>query len=188
MAIDESLDDAAKRVLKDKAHITAAYLEQLYTFGAVDRDPRMRIITVAYFALLPAARFAKALNDARELSLAKIMTTWSGETGGPAEAHSPAGDRLPLAFDHAHIVGVAVKRLRGKLDYSRVGFELLPPRFTLRQLQDVHEAILGVRFNKPAFRRRILDKGLLEPTGLYQQGVPFRPAELFRFSKATQRR
>ncbi len=181
--IDESLDDAARRILHEKARIASVFLEQLYTFGAVDRDPRMRIITVAYYALLPAARFDKALKESSELALAKITTAWKGEAGGRAEAHAADGVRLSLAFDHADILGLAVKRLRGKLDYSQVGFELLPPQFTLRALQDVHEAILGVRFNKPAFRRRMLDKGVLEPTGLREQGVMFRPAELFRFAR-----
>jgi 8-oxo-dGTP diphosphatase len=181
--IDESLDEAARRVLHEKAHIASAFLEQLYTFGAIERDPRMRIITVAYYALLPAARFAKALAESDELTLAKVVTAWKGETGGRAEAVAADGARLGLAFDHADILGLAVKRLRGKLDYSQVGFELLPPQFTLRALQDVHEAILGVRFNKPAFRRRMLDKGVLEPTGLREQGVTFRPAELYRFAR-----
>jgi 8-oxo-dGTP diphosphatase len=181
--LDESLDAAARRILHEKARIASAFLEQLYTFGAVDRDPRTRIITVAYYALLPAARFEKALKASRDLALGKIVTSWKGETGGRAEAYGADGGRLGLAFDHADILGLAVKRLRGKLDYSQVGFELLPPQFTLRQLQDVHEAILGVRFNKPAFRRRMLDKGVLEATGLREQGVTYRPAELFRFSR-----
>jgi 8-oxo-dGTP diphosphatase len=181
--MDESLDAAARRILHEKAHIASAFLEQLYTFGAVDRDPRTRVITVAYYALLPAARFEKALKEAHELALARIVTAWKGEAGGRAEAHGADGERLALAFDHADILGLAVKRLRGKLDYSQVGFELLPSQFTLRAMQDVHEAILGVRFNKPAFRRRMLDKGVLEPTGLREQGVTFRPAELFRFAR-----
>jgi len=181
--MDEDLDAAARRVLREKAQIASAYLEQLYTFGVVDRDPRTRIITVAYFALLPAARFDKALDAPGELALARIATAWKGEAGGRAEASGESGERLALAFDHAEILGLAVKRLRGKLDYSQVGFELLPAQFTLRQLQEVHEAILGVRFNKPAFRRRMLDKGVLEPTGRREEGVTFRPAELFRFSR-----
>ena len=186
--VDETLDDAAKRVLKDKARIASAYLEQLYTFGEVKRDPRMRVITVAYFALLPAARFESAVKAASDLTLAKIEVPWKGETGGAVEAASKEGAKLPLAFDHAEILGLAVKRLRGKLDYSEVGFELLPARFTLRQLQDVHEAILGVRFNKPAFRRRMLDKQVLEATGLHEDGVTFRPAELYRFAEAKRAR
>jgi 8-oxo-dGTP diphosphatase len=182
--VDESLDEAARRILREKARIASAYLEQLYTFGAVDRDPRTRVITVAYFALLPASRFEQALDAPGGLSLAEVTTAWKGEAGGRAEALGPHGERLALAFDHADILGLAVKRLRGKLDYSNVGFELLPAQFTLRALQDVHEAILGIRFHKPAFRRRMLDKGVLEATGRREQGVTFRPAELFRFSRA----
>jgi 8-oxo-dGTP diphosphatase len=185
--IDEELDAAAKRILGDKAHLASDYLEQLYTFGAVHRDPRMRIITIAYFALLPATRFDKALKSSPELSLARIDTRWKGETGGPASAFDSQNNPLDLAFDHADILGLAVKRLRGKLDYSEVGFELLPRRFTLRQLQDVHEAILGVTLNKPAFRRRMLDKGVLIGTGTREQGVTFRPAELYQLSGARSR-
>ena len=188
VAMDESLDEAAKRILKDKARVGSAYLEQLYTFGAVTRDPRTRVITVAYFALLPASRFESALRASPELLLARVMTSWKGETGGAVDVCGTDGRTLALAFDHDEILGLAVKRLRGKLDYSEVGFELLPARFTLRQLQEVHEAILGVRFNKPAFRRRMLDKGVLEPTGLYEEGVTYRPAELYRFADAKRRR
>src|SRR5262245_16824943 len=99
--LDESLDAAARRILHEKAHVASALLEQRYTFGAVDRDPRMRIITVAYCALLPAARLEKAREEAGDLALAKIVTAWKGETGGRAEAHSADGARLALAFDHA---------------------------------------------------------------------------------------
>jgi 8-oxo-dGTP diphosphatase len=180
--IDEDLDAAAKRVLKAKAHLESAYLEQLYSFGTLGRDPRMRVISVAYFALLPEEKFAQALHSA-ELTLAKITTAWTGESGGPAEASTETEGRLSLAFDHAGILGLAVKRLRGKLDYTDIAFELLPKQFTLRELQDVHEAILGINFNKPAFRRRMLDKGNLKPTGHREEGVTFRPAELYRFSK-----
>ncbi len=180
VAVDESLDAAARRLLASKARMQDAYLEQLYTFGAVDRDPRTRIISVAYFALLPPARFASALKAAPELSLAALVVPWSGETGGPLEACSADGERLPLAFDHADMLGLAVLRLRGKLDYSGVAFALLPDRFTLRALQDVHEAVLGTRLNKPAFRRRMLDSGRLEATGEREAGTSFRPAELYR--------
>ena len=181
--IDESLDAAARRLLASKARMDDAYVEQLYTFGAVTRDPRTRIISVAYFALLPPARFAAALKAAPELTLATLIVPWTGETGGAVEARSADGDPLPLAFDHADMLGLAVLRLRGKLDYSGVAFALLPERFTLRALQDVHEAILGVTLNKPAFRRRMLDRGWLEPTGERETGASFRPAELYRYAK-----
>ena len=189
---NEPLDAAAARVLRDKAGFTAAAaertrLEQLYTFGAVDRDPRMRIVTVAYLALLPEAVFAQVAETSATLSAVCIAVPWAGEAGGPVAAYA-ARDReadppLRLAFDHADILALAVLRLRGKLDYSDVGFALLPETFTLRQLQNVHEAILGASLNKPAFRRRMLDRGWLAPTGEREAGTSFRPAELYRFRK-----
>jgi 8-oxo-dGTP diphosphatase len=99
---------------------------------------------------------------------------------------SADGETLPLAFDHETMLGVAMLRLRGKLDYSALGFALLPGLFTLRALQDVHEAILGVRLNKPAFRRRMLDRGWLEPTGERETGASFRPAELYRYRNPSE--
>lgn len=179
--IDESLGAAARRVLRDKAHLAEAFIEQLYTFGAVGRDPRGRVVTVAYYALVDEAKLAVARQASDSLVLGEIVVPWPGEAGGPVQLHSDEGAVLPLAFDHADILGMAVKRLRGKLDYSPVGFELLPKRFTLRQLQEVHEAILGTKLNKPAFRRRMLDKGVLHATGARETGATYRPAELYRF-------
>lgn len=181
VGVGESLDEAARRVLADKARMSDAYVEQLYTFGAVERDPRMRIISVAYFALLPADRFAGALKAVPDLALAELTVPWKGETGGPIEIRLADGDPLALAFDHNEMLGVAMRRLRGKLDYSGVAFALLPQRFTLRALQDIYEAILDTRLNKPAFRRRMLDRGWLEPTGEREAGTSFRPAELYRY-------
>ncbi len=183
VGIDEALDTAAERVLCDKAGVAEAHLEQLYTFGAVERDPRMRIITVAWLAPLDEAAFNAALAANPALVAAAIDVPWTGETGGPITALSPKGDALPLAFDHADILALAILRLRGKLDYSDVGFALLPQRFTLRQLQDVHEAILGVPLNKPAFRRRMIDRGWLTATGTREEHTSYRPAELFRFQR-----
>lgn len=180
VGIDESLDAAAERLLAEKARMAGAWVEQLYTFGALDRDPRGRVITVAYFALLPEDRFERALLAAPDLMLAEIAVDWPGETGGPARAVGSDGNALPLAFDHADILGLAVKRLRGKLGYSDIAFALLPELFTLRELQQVHEAILGLSLNKPAFRRRLLDGGRLEATGRREAGTGFRPAELYR--------
>jgi 8-oxo-dGTP diphosphatase len=181
VAMDESLEQAVERILVAKANLGNCYLEQLYTFGAVDRDPRMRIISIAYFALLPADRLATALDGRPNLVLAPLSVEWSGETGGSVDALSPHGEPLPLGFDHAQILGMAMQRLRGKLDYSAVAFALLPEQFTLRALQEVYEAILGTSLNKPAFRRRILDRGLLERTGEHETGTSFRPAELYRY-------
>jgi 8-oxo-dGTP diphosphatase len=183
--IDESLEQAAARVMAAKARMSGVFIEQLYSFGAVGRDPRARVITVAYYALLDPARFDRALQASDELSLFEIVVPWVGEAGGAVEVRSADGAGEPLAFDHAEILGAAVKRLRGKLDYSPVGFELLPERFTLRQLQDVHQAILGRKLAKPAFRRRMLDKGVLRATGKRESGVTYRPAELYRFVETT---
>lgn len=185
LQMDESLETAARRVLMAKAGLRDVYLEQLYTFGAVNRDPRMRILTVAYFALVDAARIT-VRHDASlpERTLAELVVPWAGETGGAVEIHSE-GARSPecLAFDHADILGTAMKRLRGKLDYTPIGFQLLPEVFTLASLQRVHETILGRPLNKDSFRRRMLASGQLEATGEFQQGVDHRPAELYRFTR-----
>lgn len=166
VGIDETLDTAARRVLADKAGLVAgdsAWLEQLYTFGDPLRDPRMRTVSVAYFALLPHALLQEAVVSRADLALVPVTD--------PGEA---------LAFDHATIIGTAHERLRGKLDYTPVAFALLPDLFTLRDLQIVHEAITGTTFNKPAFRRRMLDTGWMEPTGQREGDTPFRPAELYK--------
>ncbi len=187
VALDETLDAAAERVLRTKVGIAGAHLEQLYTFGALDRDPRMRVVCVAYLALMSERALAEASEGRPELSMAVLDVPWTGETGGAVAALSTdrrtTGAPLSLAFDHAEILALAILRLRGKLDYSEVGFALLPEQFTLRQLQDVHEAILGTPLNKPAFRRRMLDRGWLAPTGAREAGTSFRPAELYRFQK-----
>ena len=180
VGINEALDEAAGRVLREKAGGARAHLEQLYTFGAVERDPRMRIVTVAYLALLTEAAFAEALARAPALHPAALVQAGAD---APVAARAAGGETLSLAFDHGEILAVALRRLRSKLDYSELGFSLLPELFTLRQLQDVHEAILGTRLNKPAFRRRMLDRGWLDPTGLHEAGTSYRPAELYRFRK-----
>ncbi len=184
VGIDEGLDEAALRVLRTKAGLPRlGWLEQLFTFGAPSRDPRMRVITVAYFALIPLAVLDAALQSRADLHLVNLDIPWAGETGGPVLARSIDGGDLALAFDHATILGSAVARLRGKLDYSPIAFALLAELFTLRDLQDVHEAILGTQLNKPAFRRRMLDKGWIEGTGARAEGAAFRPAELYRLNQ-----
>ena len=177
----ESLDQAAIRVLAAKAHIEGVWLEQLYSFGDPDRDPRMRIITVAYLSLLTADQLAAAFAaQDPAIALCPLSIGWAGEEGGPVDALDSAGEPLTLAFDHGDILGHAVKRLRGKINYAPIAFSLLPPRFTLRALQEVHEAILGRTMAKPAFRRRMLDQDWIEATGTFEQGSAFRPAELYQ--------
>jgi 8-oxo-dGTP diphosphatase len=179
----ESLDDAAARVLAAKAGLAGIFLEQLYTFGNVDRDPRTRVISVAYYALVDAAKLQKAEPAAGEVVLARLAVPWTGEAGGTVRALDAEGRALPLAFDHAAMLGLVVKRLRGKLDYAPIGFQLLPQRFTLRQLQQVHEAVLGSKLNKDSFRRSVLARGLVAATGAMEKDVPYRPAELYRYAR-----
>jgi 8-oxo-dGTP diphosphatase len=174
--IGESLDDAAARVLDEKAGITNVYSEQLYTFGEVERDPRTRVITVAYYALVEGARLTTRNVGAQ---LARIDVPWEGETGGAVKTRVDSR-HLATAFDHDRIIGIAVKRLRGKLNYAPVGYELLPTEFTLLDLQRIHEAILGVSVNKDSFRRRMLASGELVSTGNRQTDVGHRPAALYR--------
>ncbi len=178
--LSESLDAAATRLLHGKAGLAGVFIEQLYTFGTPGRDPRGRVIAVAYFALVDAARLACAAT-APGARVATVRVPWPGETGGPVELHDHTGHELPLAFDHADVLGMAVKRLRGKLDYTPIGFQLLPDEFTLRALQDVHEAVRGERVNKDSFRRRMLASGFLEATGAHESDTSHRPAELYRF-------
>jgi 8-oxo-dGTP diphosphatase len=183
VGLDESLDDAAARVLATKARLKDIFLEQLYTFGAPGRDPRTRVITVAYYALVDAARLRPVASE--DLMLARLRVPWEGERGGSAHALDAEGRELPLAFDHADILGMVVKRLRGKLAYAPIGFQLLPRSFTLRQLQEIHEAVLGRRLNKDSFRRSVLASGLVAPTGRSEEDVPYRPAALYRYVRTS---
>lgn len=183
VGITESLDDAALRVLgageAPRRDGDRPYLEQLYTFGEPGRDPRMRIITVAYYALVDRRWF----REVREGVAGRLAIPWEGETGGPVETAAEDGSTLALAFDHGEILGMAVKRIRGKLNYTPIGYQLLPDRFSLRELQDVHETILGRPLNKDSFRRRMLSSGELEATGRMEKEKAHRPAELYRFAR-----
>ena len=181
VGMEESLEKAAERVLNEKTGLSGMYLEQLFTFGDPHRDARTRVISVAYYALVNWGRL-ESLDTAENSIMAKIEVPWEGETGGPVDLVGREG-LLQVAFDHADIVGMAVKRIRGKLDYVPIGFQLLPSRFTLRELQEVHETVLGKPLNKDSFRRRMLASGLLEATGEREEDVEHRPAELYRFTR-----
>jgi 8-oxo-dGTP diphosphatase len=170
--IDQSLEQTVERVLAKKVGLQDIHFEQLASYGTIDRDPRGRVISIVYLALCPAEVLTDQL-------LATIHVDWDGETGGSAQAFR--NDKaLKLSFDHADILGDVVKRLRGKLDYSRIGYALLPDRFTLREVQEVHEAILGKELKKPPFRRKLLDRGMIVPTGEFETGGAYRPAELYQ--------
>ncbi len=162
--IDESLEEAALRELEEETGLEKAYLEQLYTYGDPGRDPRGRVITVAYFALI---------------STGVPIRTEGGDDA--AQACWFPVDALPeLAFDHSEIVRYAIRRLRYKLEYTAVGFELLPEEFTLSELQNTYEIILGEKLDKRNFRRRILQAGIIEPTPHMRTGEG-RPARLYRY-------
>ncbi|MBN2149048.1 MAG: NUDIX hydrolase [Anaerolineales bacterium] len=162
--MEESLEEAASRELAEETGVQQAYLEQLYTYGDPQRDPRGRVVTVAYFALVPS--------DAP-----------MHEQGGTDAAQAgwfPINDLPALAFDHSEIATYALRRLRYKLEYSAVGFELLKDEFTLTEIQSTYEIILGERLDKRNFRRRILEANIIEPTENMRTGEG-RPARLYRY-------
>jgi 8-oxo-dGTP diphosphatase len=164
--MDEDLHDAA---LAEETNVTDVYLEQLYTFGRPGRDPRTRVITVSYFALLSADQAARL--ELRSQSDASDVCWWSMYN-------------LPdLAFDHDRILQYALQRLRWKLEWTALGFLLLPAEFTLSELQKVYETVLNEPIDKRNFRRKMLAAGVLEETGRIRQG-DHRPAKLYRFTAA----
>jgi 8-oxo-dGTP diphosphatase len=163
---NESLDQAAMRELREETGVAEVYLEQLYSFGDPKRDPRGRVITVAYYALISAEHSQlRAGSDA-------AAAAWF------------AVDAVPdLAFDHPKILEYAVERLRNKLEYTTVGFQLLPEKFSLSELQEVYEAILGKKLDKRNFRRKLALLKILKPTAEYRRDGR-KPARLYRFVAA----
>ncbi|MFN8654008.1 MAG: NUDIX domain-containing protein [Gemmatimonadales bacterium] len=161
---EEGVEAAARRELEEETGVRDVYLEQLYTFGEPGRDPRGRVVSVAYFALISSDREIAGGSDAAE------ARWW------------PMDELPPLAFDHAGILTYALERLRNKLEYTTVGFQLLPAEFTLSELQQVYEAILGRTLDKRNFRRKIELLGILTPLKQQRRSGASRPAQLFRFS------
>lgn len=167
----EGLEDAARRELAEETGLKRLFLEQLYTFGAPERDPRDRVISVAYYALVKLTDHAvRAASDACNV------------------AWFPVADLPELAFDHEEIVDMALKRLKGKIRYEPIGFELLPEKFPLSELQRLYETVLEQPLDKRNFRKKIQGMGLLRDTNEIQQDVAHRAARLFRFDKATYQR
>jgi 8-oxo-dGTP diphosphatase len=166
---EESLEHAAIRELGEETGVENVYLEQLYTFGDPGRDPRGRVITVAYYALVPHIQALRAGTDAADAAWFQMA------------------DLPPLAFDHQKIAHHAHLRLRNKLDYTSVGFELLPEKFTLTELQSVHEAILGQAIDKRNFRRKIAQQNIVEPLKEWRP-TGRKPAQLFRFRRQRDQR
>lgn len=164
VAPDECLEDCALRELAEETGITGVYLEQLYTFGAPRRDPRERVISVSYYALAPLQRVAGAVAGSDAAALA-----WF-----------PVGTLPALAFGHDAIVGRALERLRAKLDYSTIAFQFMPRKFTLGELQEVYETILGAPLDKRNFRKRVQAFGLVHPLGEMRRAAGRRSAALYR--------
>jgi len=169
--VDETLDAAARRELEEETGLRDVFLEQLYTFGEVSRDPRERVVSVAYYALVKLSdHAAKAATDA-------------------ANARWFVISKVPkLAFDHKEILRAAVERLKGKVRYQPIGFELLPAKFTLSQLQHLYEAVLGTEIDKRNFRKKVLSFGVLVPLMENQMLGRHRPAQLYRFDSEKYRK
>lgn len=168
--LDETLDQAVLRELQEETGLAKVYLEQLYTFSDLDRDPRERVITVAYYALVRLSDHkVQAATDARNAA-------WF------------AVDDLPkLAFDHDAILDMALKRLQGKVRYQPIGFELLPPKFSLTRLQRMYEIILERELDKRNFRKKVLSLDILDELDEVEQDVAHRAARLYRFDERKYR-
>lgn len=165
--VDETTDDAARRELTEEAGLKGVFLEQLYTFGELGRDPRERVVSVAHYALVKlSGHRAKAATDAADAE-------WF-----------PISNAPKLAFDHAEILALALARLKAKVRYQPIGFELLPPKFTLSELQHLYEAVLETDLDKRNFRKKVLGFGLLVPLKETRMAGRHRPAQLFRFDAA----
>jgi 8-oxo-dGTP diphosphatase len=164
--LDESLEAAALRELQEETGVEKIFLEQLYTFGDIDRDPRERVVTVAYYALINLDEYPlRASTDARNAK-------WFPVTAVPQ-----------LAFDHAQILATALTRLKGKVRYEPIGFELLPKKFTLSQLQKLYETTLACPLDKRNFRKKILSMELLIELDEMEKDVPHRAARLYQFDE-----
>jgi len=164
---EEDLKDAAKRLLKDLTGVEHPYLDQLKTFGKVNRYPAERVVTVAYYALVSADDYA-------------LLAGFSAADAGWFNVH----DTPQLVFDHQNILDFGIQHLQHQVRHYPIGFNLLPEKFTLLQLQELYEAILNIKLDKPNFRRKIMKMDLLTPCNEKQTGVAHRAANLYRFDKA----
>jgi len=163
VSMNESLDDAASRELNEETGVSGVYLEQLYTFGNPKRDPRERVITVAYYSLIPSDKIQlQAATDVEAVG-------WFGMNELPK-----------LAFDHTDIVKIAHQRLVAKLDYSTLAFQFLPDTFTLHELQNIYEIIYQNEMDKRNFRKWIQGLGQIVETGEKNKGGAHRPAKLYK--------
>ncbi len=200
--IDENLEDAPKRILKDETNLHNIYLEQLYTYGDVNRDPRMRIVSTSYMALVDKTKLKDTLapnaswfnvtyledekyidvtlDNGEEVIKFKIGKTLKELTTDRYKFTVLKNDKL--AFDHPLVIAAGVSRLRNKISYTDIVFNMMPEYFTLGELQQVYEVILGKKLLDPAFRRIIANK--VEKTDKVQSGGGHRPSALFRYKNA----
>lgn len=201
VGIDETIDDAAIRVLAAETNLHHIYMEQLYTFGDLNRDPRMRVVSTSYMALVdknklldtlaPNASWfnVMVLEDEKEMQITLdngnetikfvVKKTLVSKTTERYMYEVVNNDKL--AFDHAHTIAVGITRLKSKVNYSDIVFNMMPEYFTLGELQQVYEVILDKKLLDPAFRRMIADK--VEKTSKMKTGEGHRPSVLFRYKK-----
>lgn len=164
--VDESVDDSAKRHLLTKAGVRDIYLEQLYTFGGIDRDPYGRVVSVAYFALIPSDGLK--IKTSEEYADIKWFSV----------------NKLPkLAYDHKEIIKSSISRLKAKLEYTNIVYSLMSKEFSLSELQKTYEVILNKKLDKRNFRKKLLSLGLVVKTGRLKMGDSNRPAELYKFAQ-----
>ena len=201
LKVDETIDEAAKRILETETNLKNIYMEQLYTFGDVNRDPRMRIVSTAYIALVDKNRLndhlpknaswftMHILEDDHEIQVMfdNGIENFSIVVG--KRLKSPTSDRYEyfvkkddhLAFDHAKVIVSGISRLKNKVEYTDIVFNMMPEFFTLGELQQVYEVILGKKLLDPAFRRIIAKKTV--KTDKVQTGGGHRPSALFRYNR-----
>ena len=200
IGIDENLDDAPRRILKNETNLDNIYLEQLYTFGEVNRDPRMRIVSTSYMSLIDKNRFNNKLNpnaswfditlyeeknNIVDLVLDNKATTISFKIKKVLKEKTT--DRYSfeiiennnIAFDHPKVILAGLERLKNKIEYTDIVFNMMPEYFTLGELQQVYEVILNKKLLDPAFRRIIAKK--TEKTNKMKTGEGHRPSYLFKY-------
>lgn len=166
VGIEESAKKAAERELKEETDVEDIFLEQLYTFTDPERDPRGRVVSIGYYALVNLKdQSIEASSDADDVK-------WFETNSLPT-----------LAFDHKYIFDVALQRLQNKISYAPIGFELLPKKFPIRYLQSLYETVLDRDLDRRNFRRRMMKLGIIEETGEKEKDVSHRPALLYRVNQ-----
>ncbi|HYD48750.1 MAG TPA: NUDIX domain-containing protein [Terriglobales bacterium] len=179
--IGEPPEQTAGRELAAQTGIRDVYLEQLRTFGNPGRDPEAHVVSIAYFALVPEVAAAS------DLPLVPTVQRRGGDTKYAGARWAPVHQLPPLAYDHRQIARYARERLQAKLGYTNIAYSLLPRQFTLADLQNVYEVILGRQLDRRNFRKKLLAAGLLQPLAAQRRGN-HRPAQLYRFLRRTPMR